>query len=256
MKRILLIAVALGLSGCLGSLDPLPPRNYGFIFFNTVSDGDQHITQPFGIFYRAQEMELPSLVPRDFCFEGIHDSTDTGFSRVLDHLDAGNAIRIDLSGKQTDLIPSTLSGAEVYQAPSPIMFTPGDTAVVQSAGGADVDAFSIRAKTAEPFTMQPVGLAAAGANLPLVWTAATTPGSKMIVSLRWQTQTTGGTTMELYCDLADDGSFAVPAPQLFGWREATTRQVVAIRERTVAPIPAGATLRVISNFEVAVPVAQ
>ena len=255
MKQILLVVVALVLGGCLGNIDPVPQRNYGFILINAQPDGEQYITQPFGIFYRSHALELPNLTPRDFCYEGIVDSTDTGFNQFLDHLDAGNVLRLDLSGTQTDLVPSLISGAEVYQAPLPITFTPGDTAVVQTAGGEDIEAFSIRAKTAEPFTMQPVGLAAAGANLPLVWTAAESPGSKMIVSLRWRAPTEA-TVMQLYCDLNDDGSFAVPAPQLFGWREAETRQVVATRERTVAPAPVGATLRVISNFEVAVPVAQ
>ena len=256
MKRILSALGILVLTGCLGGFEPVPDRKYGFFLIEAVENGEQYATQPFGIFYSSQPLDLPGLAPREFCFESLVDSSEAVFNPNLNHLDAGNAIQLGLSGSQTALVLAVRNGAQVYQAPEFIAYTPGDTALIEAPGGSDVAAFSARLKTAEAFTMETVGLPAVGADLPLVWTAAESPGSKMIVSLRWQGAGTGTSTVQLYCDMADDGSFAVPSLQLSGWRSATSRQVVATRERVVAPAAPDVTLRLISLFERAVPVAQ
>lgn len=257
MKRLSFVLVGtLLLTACLGSVDPVPARNYGFILMDARPNGESYVTAPIGIFYRSAPLSLPSPIPRDFCFEGQFDSTGTGISPSLDHLDPGDFIAMTVSGAVAQLVPKDSLSAILYRPNAPVAFVPGDSAVFESQGGADIAAFEIRARTAEPFTMDPVGLPAVGASLPLVWTGATTPNSKMIVSLRWENEGEPNTTFQLYCDLQDDGSFSIPSSQVIGWRNAFTRQVVATRERMAAPVTAGTTLRVISNFEIHVPVNQ
>ncbi len=257
MKRLSLVLVGtLLLAGCLGSVEPAPARSYGFIIMDSRPFGESFVTLPLGIFYQSPPLALPDPTPRDFCFAGLHDSTGTGVNPSLSHLDAGEIIRLAIGADTTDMVVFDTLSAEIYRPQLPVAYTPGDSVVFASAGGEDFAPFEIRAKTAEVFTMQPVGLPAAGASLPLVWTAAPSPGSKMIVSLRWENENEPNTTYLLYCDLNDDGAFSIPSSQLIGWRNAVTRQVIAIRERVAAPSTIGATLRVISNFEVDVPVNQ
>ena len=256
MKRSLSVLGILLLTACLGSVEPAPERNYGFIIMDSRAVGSAYQTLPLGIFYKSPPLALPDPMPRDFCFDGQHDSTGTGVNPSLNHLDPGTAIALSVSGASTQMVPFDTLSAEIYRPHAPIAFTPGDTALFESLGGADFAPFTVRAKTAEAFTMNPVGLPAAGASLPLVWTAAPSPGSKMIVSLRWENENEPNTTYLLYCDLVDDGAFSIPSSQLLGWRNAFTRQVIAIRERVHTPQTVGATLRVISNFEIAVPVNQ
>lgn len=257
MKRLLLVlSGTLLLTACLGSVEPAPERNYGFIIMDATANGENYSTLPLGIFYRSPALALPDLTPRDFCYEGLHDSTGVVVNPSLSHLDPGQFINVSVSGSDAEMVPFDTLSAEIYRPHAPLAFTPGDSAIFESSGGADFAPFVIRAKTAEPFTMNPVGLPAAGASLPLSWTAAPSPGSKMIVSLRWANEGEPNTIHLLYCDLVDDGAFAVPSSQVIGWRLAHTRQVVATRERVASPATVGATLRVISNFEVQVPVNQ
>ena len=257
MKRLSFVLLGtLVLTACLGSVEPAPARSYGFIIMDSRPNGENFVTVPLGIFYRSAPLALPDVTPRDFCFEGLFDSTGTGVNPSLDHLDPGEFIVVSVSGVEAEMVPKDTLSAEIYRPNAPVAFTPGDSAIFESSGGADFEPFTLRAKTAEAFTMNPVGLPAAGASLPLTWTAAPAAGSKMIVSLRWENQNEPNTTNQLYCDLEDDGAFAIPSSQLIGWRNAFTRQVVATRERVATPQTIGATLRVISNFEIDVPVNQ
>lgn len=257
MKRLSFVLVGtLLLTACLGSIDPAPARNYGFIIMDTRTDGENYSTVPLGIFYRSVPLAPPSSTPRDLCFAGTFDSTGTVISPSLDHLDPGSFIALSVSGSVAEMIPKDSLSAILFRPDAPVPFVPGDTAVFESEGGADLAAFVIRARTAEPFSMDPVGLPAVGASLPLSWTGATTPNSKMIVSLRWENEGEPDTTHQLFCDLEDDGSFSIPPTQLSGWRNAFTRQVVATRERVVAPAMVGVTLAVISHFAIDVPVNQ
>ena len=257
MKRLLSMLIGtLLLTACLGGVEPPPDRNYGFIIMDAKPNGENYVTLPLGIFYRSPALALPDLTPRNFCYEGLHDSTGAVVNPSLNHLDPGDFIDVSVSGSGAEMVLFDTLSAEIYRPHAPLSFTPGDTAVFESEGGADFESFTVRAKTAEPFTMEPVGLPAAGASLPLVWTAAPSAGSKMIVSLRWTNEGEPETIYLLYCDLEDDGAFAIPSSQVIGWRQAHTRQVIATRERVAAPAIVGATLRVISNFEVQVPVNQ
>lgn len=259
MFRLLFVLVGtLLLTACLGGIDPAPGRNYGFIVMDTRSDGESYSTVPVGIFYRSVPLSLPDPTPRDLCFTGTFDSTGTGISPSLDHLDPGSFIAVSVSGSVAEMVAKDSLSAILFRPDAPIPFVPGDSVVFESEGGADLPPFVLRARTSEPFTMNPVGLPAAGASLPLIWTGATTPNSKMIVSLRWENEDEPDITHQLYCDLDDDGSFSIPSSQVIGWRSAFTRQVVATRERVATPstVVAGVTYRVISNFEIAVPVNQ
>lgn len=259
MTRVLSAVLAtLLLTGCLGSVDPVVQRKYGFIIMETRDSSAVYSTSPLGIFYRSQPLALPDTQARDFCFTGFVDSTATGFNPNLDHLDAGDFISMRLSGVETELVwkDSTQVSAEVYRPNAVVAFTPGDTVFFDAPGGPDFPSFVARLKTAEPFTMQPVGLPAQGASLTLSWSAPSGPGSKMIVSLRWKSDLDQNVINQLYCDLTDDGSFVIPSQQVIGWRLATERQVVATRERTTTPVITGVTLRAISNFTQDIPVAQ
>ena len=257
MKRaVFALAGALVLAGCLGSVDPVPDRRYGFIILDTHVIGADTVTDPIGIFYRSQPLNIPDTLARDFCYQGVVDSAAVAINPSLDHLDAGDYITMHLSGVVDDLIPVEYMDADVYRLQTPASFSPGDSVLLESPGGPDFPAFSIHAKTAEPFTMEPVGLSAQGANLQLLWSPPAGPGSKMIVSLRWKDEEDSVVVRQLYCDLVDDGAFSVPSPQLIDWRLAATRQVVATRERTRTPSVTGVTLRAISNYEMQVPVAQ
>ena len=257
MQRVLFALVGtLVLAGCLGSLEPIPDRRYGFILLDTRVVGADTVTDPIGVFYRSPPLNIPDTVARDFCFQGFVDSAAVLISPTLDHLDAGDFITMHLSGVVDELVPAVFMGAEVYKLLSPAVFSPGDSVLLESAGGPEFPAFSIHAMTAEPFTMEPVGLSAQGANLPLSWSPPAGTGSKMIVSLRWTDEGSPELVRQLYCDLVDDGSFSIPSSQLLDWRLAATRQVVASRERTRTPSVTGVTLRAVSNYEMQVPVAQ
>ena len=256
MKRFLFVLGSMLLTACLGSVEPAPERNYGFIIMDSRPEGSGFRTLPLGLFYRSAPLALPDPVPRDFCFEGLHDSTGSGVNPSLNHLDAGTSIAVTIGGASSEMVPFDTLSAEIYRPHAPLAYTPGEVAEFSSAGGADFAPFTVSAKTAESFIMDPVGLPAAGASLPLRWTAAPEAGSKMIVSLRWENEGEPNTTYLLYCDLKDDGAFSIPSSQVIGWRNAATRQVIATRERVAIPQTVGATLRVISNFEVNVAVNQ
>src|SRR5688500_12174267 len=163
MKRFLFVLGLMLLTACLGSVEPAPERNYGFIIMDSRPEGSGFRTLPLGIFYRSPPLSLPDPTPRDFCFEGQHDSTGTGVNPSLNHLDPGTSIAITIGGATGAMVPFDTLSAEIYRPHAPLAFTPGEVALFASEGGADFAAFSVSAKTAEAFTMDPVGLPAAGA---------------------------------------------------------------------------------------------
>src|SRR5688500_2029689 len=149
MKRFSFVLGTMLLTACLGSVEPPPDRNYGFIIMDSRPEGSEFRTLPLGIFYRSAPLALPDPTPRDFCFEGQHDSTGTGVNPSLNHLDPGASIAVSVSGASAQMVPFDTLSAEIYRPHAPLAFTPGDVALFESAGGADFAAFTISAKTAE-----------------------------------------------------------------------------------------------------------
>jgi hypothetical protein len=256
MKRTwsVLVAVAV-LAGCLGGLDPIPDRKYGFILTSADADGAGHSTRPLGVFYQSRPLNLPSIIPLDTCLVSRYDSNAV-VDPNLDFLDAGDSVGITMKlGTSSRLEPIDSAGQHIYRPLAALTFTPGDTmtADIPGAGSGGFPELTITGKTAEPFTIQAITPPPVGQPLQLRWDAATLPGSKMIVSLRYRVGS--GDINQLYCDMADDGSFDVPADQLNAWRDAAVRQAVAFRLRITSRTASNALLQLVSSYSVPTPAA-
>ena len=251
-----LLGGALALTGCLNTSEPGGPElNYGFVFLETYSADGDFVTDPNAVFYRTRQLQLPTTNSiNDLCLLGQYTGDQTG-GQLPPSVSAGSSIDVALGGGSLDLTPLTTAEGTRYVAPvgETIAFTPGDTATVTIPGAEEgFPEWTLKAKTAEAFTPQEVASPQDPEALQLRWSpAATSLGSKMLVSLRYPSED-GENTLQIYCELNDDGSYDIEPQLSQGWRlaAASEKDVLWARWRITGQGKSGAALLVISTFQV------
>jgi hypothetical protein len=218
-RTLFALSAAFLTTACLGSTEPPAPIDYGIINIVTTPVTGGYTTAPVGLFVRGN-FNLPSTRPRDLC--QVIDFFPAGSVSGLTYVSAGDAIGVRISGNTATLVEKNDGSVRTYVLPVPgstIPMTPGDTAFLTVPGASGgFPAAEIAVRTAEPFTLDPVPVGEQGAEVPLHWTAAPHPNSVMVVSLRYATSISATQNRQVYCELADDGSFTIPGDVTFEWQ--------------------------------------
>lgn len=254
--QALLLGAVLALSACLDTSAPGGPElNYGFLFLETNSEEGQFVTNPNAVFYRTRQLQLPSTNgTNDICIEGLLPDDQPG-GQLPPSVSAGAAVQVGLSGASAELTPLTTAEGTRYLVTggTSLPFNPGDSATVTIPGSEEgFPSWTMKAKTAEAFTPQEVASPSGPETIQLRWSpAASGPGSRMLVSLRYPSVDGGGMS-QLYCELNDDGSHDLEPTLTTGWRAADPleKDVVWSRWRITGQAKTGAALLVISTYQV------
>lgn len=256
--RLLLVLPLLAtLTACLESLTARPER-VAFLYAIAHSDGGNDVLRVNGTVYEAPNLSIGIGTPGT-CQVGVYSTTPGGDQPPT--LDAGASFTATVSGNSAPL-PRIVAGRftryDMAEATS-IAYTPGDTLRVDIPGGAagSYPATSIRVRTAEAFSHDPVPVPEEGEPMNLAWSPAVVAGSVMTVALRYST--VAGQTIpnvEVYCVFDDDGSGVVPASYatLVAASEVASRSVEFARVREASIIVAERTrARAFSFYSVPTP---
>jgi hypothetical protein len=239
LVRIALVAAPLGLAACADSLPSVPERDiaYNVLAIQPNGAGDGYVLRPTSLFFRTNQLDLlqssqaPNLC-EDRTFVPRSPAVTDTFPTVT-YLDAGSTIALSSTGGTAATLVSTTDGyGKSYYAPSgnsPVApFTPGDVVTLNVPGGAAggnniFPAVALTHATVTPFTFDSVSLKSNDPDgLKITWSPPPSPptGSAvtgMLVSLRYAAVGSGSPDHEVFCSLADDGSFVIPIESASGW---------------------------------------
>lgn len=235
----LLLAVV---AGCNADDPDIPRENYALIFTEATSvAGGGFVTLPVANFVNSTQLQFSSSTqPVDGCIDTGYDENQSGTDLgQITYLDPGDDVVVEAGDATRDLalVVDPETDAETYEIPGAqggLPYTPGDTIEFTSGGSTEFPLFSIRARTAEAFTFTEPSVPAQGQPIALSWTTTgVTPGSAMLVSLRYRTTSgTGRLNRQIFCEMVDDGSFNVPAQFTAGWRASDSTETAMSRWRT------------------------
>lgn len=261
-RRLTLVTLAATLLATLGacgnSVEPLPEFDYGFLSI-TGRHGDAGglVAEPLGIFYRSSQLILPtSQLSRDSC--AVRPAS-TSTADSVPHLEPGDSISLQLASGTAYLKPRLSGRLTLFLLPpdSVVTFQSGEQITFGIPGaddgfpGATVSTIAPEAFTLGPIPTEPP----AGEPLTVTWAPAGSAQTRMLLFLQYAGL--GSTTLDqmVLCSVRDDGSHAIPANLLGGWRAAfqDRRAVIAFRERITVHDVEGATLHVTSTFRVDIP---
>jgi hypothetical protein len=247
---------------CEGDLGTgLNEQDWGFLFLNAAKNtSGQYVTAPEAIFFRGALNSVPNAsITTDSCNDGLYTGSGNTLTNVT-FLDAGVPVTTTIGTRSPDELPRNASVGEItYELPSgqTIPYTPGDSVLLTVPGAVGGFAAStIRAKTAEAFTIDPVDVPSGGEAIQLRWTPSQDPRSALILELRYNPTGGANPTRELLCAFADDGIDSISFNKHQPWSAgaSSARQVVATRLRTsYTNTSSGALLGVISTFAVPTP---
>jgi hypothetical protein len=235
----------------------LPATSWGFVeIAAATAQGGGHQTLPEAFFFRGRLGGIPrSDLAFDSCNTVAYTATGGGLTGVT-YMDAGAQIGFTLGGASNPLDRITDSERTYYEpAGGALTYTPGDSVVIDVPGAAGgFPSATIRAKTAEPFTMSEIDLPTGTEAIELDWTPASGSGSSMVVSLRFVGE--GSTTFnrQVLCTFRDDGSDSIKFAWYGEWAAAAERDAISTRLRTNYTTASGsATLGVVSTYQVPTP---
>lgn len=255
---LLPVAATLLVVGCEDSLDvDLPDDIWGFVFLDATepAPGDFQV-QPEAFFFRGRLSAVPNAAnPPDSCNTvAFSPLSSSGPPLGVTTIDAGDAVGLQIGAAQEQLDRIVGASQTVYEyAGGFLAYTPGDSVIITVPGA--VGGFpqgTVRARTAEPFTMSTIDPPLGTETIHFTWTAASTPQSAMIVSLRFATS---GQTLnrQVLCAFTDDGADSIKYDWYGEWAASPVREVVATRLRTTYATVGGATLGVVSTFPLPTP---
>jgi len=260
LRTLAMPCIAIALAGCLNTGEPGPGQlNYGFVFLETNQYATgEYVLRPNAIFYRTGGIRLPSTAGTgDLCAdpEPYVVPPSGSFPPVID---AGESLLLTLSGIETPLEPVLVPGQPrryVIASGDAVEFQPGDTATVEIPGASPgFPSWTIEAKTAEAFELEPVPIPEEPTQLQLNWSPpASGPNSRMTVSLIYFTEL--GEHEQVYCELNDDGEYRIDSQIAEGWRiaEAEGREAIFTRWRITGLAVSGSVLLVMSTFQAPTP---
>lgn len=233
----------------------IPEDTWGFVQLVTAQVGGEHQTLPEAIFFRGRLGGVPNS---DLVFDSCNTvafSTGGDLGSVT-YVDAGAEVSLTLGGAITPLERMVSQNRTFYQpSGGAITFTPGDSVSVDVPGAVGgYPQSSVRARTAEPFTMSDVTVPAGTEAIQLQWTPATDGNSAMIVSLRFATEGATAPNRQVLCPFTDDGVDSIPFRFYDDWASGSQQTVVSTRLRTRYVIaPGSAILGVVSTYQVPTP---
>ncbi len=232
------LAVAL-IASCESGLSPNANNTWGLVTVDASKNASgDFVTSPVGRFFVGQLSTVPNAkLVLDSCADALYSAPTNDFTGVT-FLDAGLPVTT-MIGTRLDTLQRDVNsqGQIIYErsAGGEIPYTPGDSIVVSVPGAVGgFPATSIRAKTAEAFTMDPVSVPTGSETIQLHWTAAHDANSALILELRYDPSGGGVPTRELLCSYHDNGVDSIPSYQYQPWAASTAsaREVVATRLRT------------------------
>jgi hypothetical protein len=259
MKPFLPLLLAAGLTvGCIEGLQPAREKT-GFVSFTMYRDAiGNEFMRPVGAFYKYDGLTLENY-STDTCFFANYSET-TPTLAFLPTLQAGEVLITEVSGETDSMFMNTEFGLLVYQAleGTTIPMTPGDTLDLTIPGAfGGFPAANLSIKTAEDFRFTTPDTAARDVPMPVEWTAATAPGSRMRLSFRFASSVATTTPdRQLFCDLADDGAYTMSAVNADAFRLSPYeyRSWVATRVRTRSTVlEEDVTVHLVSSYQQPLP---
>jgi hypothetical protein len=201
------------------------------------TSGAGYTTSPAIAFYRVTSATFVTTVGvQDTCVAASFSETTSSGTSNAASISGGSWVVVKL-GNRTDTLRRTAGSTDMSYHPESatgIAYTPGDSMTFIISGDANgFPASTFSGKTAEAFTLNPVTVPAAGSPIQATWSVPDAANSAMAMSFRFAAG--GGTTLnrQISCTFVDDGAATVPASLAGDWIAATTRSVVAQRNRTI-----------------------
>jgi hypothetical protein len=251
------LAIAGLAAACEDSLSAdIPETSWGFVqIAAATATGGGHQTIPEAFFFRGR---LGGIPRSDLAFDSCNTVSYTtgGTLTGVTYLDAGAQVGFTIGGADNPLDRIVDAERTFYQpAGGALSYTPGDSVVVDvpgSVGG--FPAATIRAKTAEAFTMSPIDVPEGTEAIEITWTAAQGLGSVMVVSLPFAAEGSATINRQALCTFRDDGADSIKFAWYQEWAAAGERDAFSTRLRTnYTAAPGGATLGVVSTYQVPTP---
>jgi hypothetical protein len=235
----------------------IPDTSWGFVqIVAATATGGGHQTIPEAVFFRGR---LGGIPRSDLAFDSCNTvsySTGGGALTGVTYVDAGAQLGFTMGGASNPLDRIVDTERTFYQpVGGALTYTPGDSVVVDvpgSVGG--FPAATIRAKTAEAFTMSTIDIPEGTEAIELTWTAASVPGSAMVVSLPFASEGSATMNQQVLCTFRDDGADSIKFAWYQDWAAAGERDAFSTRLRTnYSSVADGATLGVVSTYQVPTP---
>lgn len=233
-KSLAFIAVAMAAAGCSTLSTDLPPlQPISIVTLRSIPNDvspSRFTAKAYAYFFSE----------RGFSYSDSRFASNTcvgpqligsGGSTPARWLDPGSPTTLTLQGAP-GVAPRTQqlskgvdqSDANVYtNAVNPTLYPGADTAVITVPGAAGgFPAITVRGRTVEDFTFEPVADSSTGAGGLLVkWSAATLPNSAMEIALVYAgSASSTKIDTQLVCTVVDDGDFSIPRQFLDGWQQA------------------------------------
>jgi hypothetical protein len=239
MRAFLTVApMLLALTACLS--DVVPPRDrIGLVQLRTFSNGGTPVLRAQAVFYNTAGLQILPLQPQECgLFAYTPPSSGAGAGPTIN---AGSAITFTVGGFSENAIPAINATYPVYNFPagSYLDFTDGDSVTVSIPGAlGGFEPMAIKMRLAESFTADTLPTYVENTAMALSWEPATTPGSIMIVALRYNS-TPGSTEpdLEIGCAFPDNGSAEIPSTFANGYGgsvpETREYSFTRVRERIV-----------------------
>lgn len=251
IRTIALSGLALLLAGCNDGLSTARERS-GFVAAVALdAGGSTYAMEYLGAFYRYNGLSA-DLGELETCI-AIPYSPIAPPIATLPTMEAGEGVYLTLSGRDDTLRANTDLGITSYSlvGVKSVPYTPGDTLTLTVPG--DVNGFppaTVKVRTAEPFTFDPVGNPADAEPLTVTWTAATEPGSTIVFRLRLSNTASPDPNTEIICIFADDGSGEVGAIYADVWADAdpASKSVAVERVRQGTVVIDERTKLTVSSF--------
>lgn len=253
LRRLVRLApVVLVLAACVDTL-PQPDGRFGTVTAPAFDAGaGTYVLKIEAAFYDNTDVGYTSF-PGDTCVLAPYTTAPTVIGGSIRFLDAGERLLSSIGGRIDTLLPVVGLPVKIYRQTraNGIPYTPGDTLQI-TVPGAAFPASAVSVRTAEDFTHSEITVPAAGAALPLTWTAAPIGGSQMTFSLRYANAfATAGQNEQVFCSFVDDGTASIPSVYLDGWRSALNNDrssmVTRVRAREVV-IDAKTRISLLSTF--------
>ena len=234
-RSVLVLLGALSLAACNDRFGPAKEKT-GFISATAYDAGGGAVAMRLlGAFYHYDGLDGSPGTP-ETC-TGAPFSLIPPTIATLPTVSAGQYLYTEIGGRKDTLFQASGLGFLAYQlvTVNAIPYTPGDTLKLEVPGetGGFPEAL-LKVRTAEAFTHDAVGNPADGQPLTITWTAATSPGSLMVFSLRFNASGTAPTPdTQIYCVFTDDGAGQVSASlaAIWGSSQLVSRSVRATRVR-------------------------
>lgn len=234
------LAAVMALGACGADTLGVAKERTGFISATTYDGGGGDYALRFlGAFYRFDGLST-GIPAAETCGAAPYNPQNATVA-TLPTVSAGPYLTTQIGGRSDTLFQSSTLGLTAYQLLSvnAIPFVPGDTLTLQIPGETGgFPSATLKVRTAEDFTFDPIGRGTDGQPLTITWTPPREAGSLMTFSLRFNnTGTSTQADTQIYCVFNDDGRGELSTALATLWRasaiESRSVQATRIRQATV-----------------------